>query len=224
MLTSEPSPTMADALETLCARADEGETVAREAIVTFSALMQAPDTDRLLGPVRDEMQLRDLPRVARLFSAWPAPEAAPDSAEEDERHVPDYGAGRPLTLGERKALARRPTRRFLSKLLADPHPQVIRNLLANPLTTEDDVVRLAAKRPIDPAILAEIAAHGRWQMRRRVQLAIVLNPSSPPSVAVPLVSVLLRADLRQVVASTEAGAEVRMVAAERLNAMVRRPE
>ena len=69
--------------------------------------------------------------------------------------IPDYGRGRPLTLGERKSLARRPDRAMLDRLLHDPHPDVIRRLLRNPRLTEDDVVRLAARRPGRPEVLVE---------------------------------------------------------------------
>ena len=79
--------------------------------------------------------------------------------------MPDYGTGRTLTLGERKALARRPTRKAMEKLFADPHPVVIRTLLANPKVIEADVIRLAARRPNQPEVLAEIARSPRWAHR-----------------------------------------------------------
>ena len=56
-------------------------------------------------------------------------------------------AGRPLTLGERKSLAKKPDRDLLERLLADPHPDFIRGVLRNPRLTEDDVVRFVARVP-----------------------------------------------------------------------------
>jgi hypothetical protein len=134
--------------------------------------------------------------------------------------VPDYGTGRTLTLGERKALARRPTRKALEKLLADPHPAVIRTLLQNPKVIEDDIVRLAARRPNDPAVLAEIARSPRWAHRLKVRLSIVLNPDSPPAVAIPLLALLVRPELK-LVADTVGLAPALRAAAHDL--LLRRP-
>ena len=100
---------------------------------------------------------------------------------------PDYGRGRPLTLGERKSLARRPDRAMLERLLGDPHPLVIKRVLANPRLTEDfqTVLRLAAKRPCRPDVLAEIARAPRWAHSARVRLALILNPGTPLEIATP---------------------------------------
>ena len=92
--------------------------------------------------------------------------------------IPDYGAGRTLTLGERKALARRPTRKVMEKLFSDPHPSVIRTLLENPKVVEADVVRLAARRPGNPEVLAEVVRSPRWAHRLRVRISAARNWSS----------------------------------------------
>ena len=51
---------------------------------------------------------------------------APMTAPEVARH-----GDRPLTLGERKSLARQPSRAALARLLRDPHPAVVELLLDN---------------------------------------------------------------------------------------------
>ena len=89
----------------------------------------------------------------------------------------------------------------MEKLLGDPHPAVIRTLLQNPKVVEDDVVRLAARRPNDPAVLAAVAGSPRWAHRVKVRMAIVLNPDAPPAVAIPLLALLVRPELK-LVAST----------------------
>jgi hypothetical protein len=103
----------------------------------------------------------------------------------EEGRVPDYGKGRPLTLGERKSLARRPNRKVLERVLADPHPAVIRNLLANPKLTEMDVLKLVSRRPLMPEVLREVYHDRRWGRRYRIKVALVRNPlrrrRSPPS-------------------------------------------
>src|SRR5262249_28348640 len=139
---------------------------------------------------------------------------------EQEARVPDYGAGRALTLGERRALARRPSRAGFEKLFADPHPMVIRLLLDNPRVTEDDVIRLSSRRPVRSEILAEVIRHGRWSHRVRVRRTLVLNPDAPPELVIPLLGLLTRPELRQVAASTELSALVRATARE---FFVRRP-
>lgn len=113
--------------------------------------------------------------------------------------VPDYGAARELTLGERRSLARRPDRRHFPRLLADPSPMVASILLGNPHLTLDDVLRMTARRPASPEVLQQIACSPRWFARRRVRRSILLNPSSPDPVAMPLLPLCDRTELGEVV-------------------------
>lgn len=129
--------------------------------------------------------------------------APPPHRVEEDRRVPDYGAGRLLTLGERKALARRPSRAVLEKVLADPHPAVIRNLLVNPKLTESDVLRLVTRRPNPEDVLREVSRSTRWVQRYTIKLALVRNPYTPPVVSLKLLPLLLRQDLEEVAASPE---------------------
>jgi len=98
---------------------------------------------------------------------------------DDDLPPPDYGSDRPLTLGERKSLARKPSREIIERAMLDPDPMVAINLLHNPKLTEADVMRMAARRPGPPRVLAEIALHPRWRRRRRVILALVYNSYLP---------------------------------------------
>jgi hypothetical protein len=117
--------------------------------------------------------------------------------------VPDFGKGRPLTLGERKSIARKRDRDLLDRVLRDPHPDVIRILLGNPVLTEDDVVRLCARRPVPPEVLREVFRSTRWVIRYRVRRSIVRNPFAPVDVALQLAAHLNAQDAREVVASPE---------------------
>lgn len=121
----------------------------------------------------------------------------PDDEDED-LEVPDYGAGRPLTLGERKSFATQPDRRILEMAMRDPHPRVASRVLDNPTLTENDVVRIAARRPQAPSVLAEIALHTRWRLRARVAMSLVNNPGMPPSTGLSLLPFLTVTDARQV--------------------------
>jgi hypothetical protein len=125
---------------------------------------------------------------------------SPEPLEHDERQfeVPDYGAGRPLTLGERRALAVRPSRRVIARALFDPHPMVALRLLGNPKVTEADVLRIASRRPSPPAVLAEVARHTRWRGRERVAAALAHNPGTPHVHALSLLPGMPRVLVREV--------------------------
>ncbi len=181
----------ADLLAVLVARASERRQEAEQKALT--AVMAFLDSD-LLGD-EDKMALLEAARNAghaqllRMLFAPPAHRTA------DTKKVPDYGAGRPLTLGERKSLARRPSRAVLERVMADPHPAVIRNLMRNPKLTEIDVLRLVSRRPNYQEVLEEIARSPRWNVRYRVKLALARNPYTEPAVALKLLPQLMRQDL-----------------------------
>ncbi|MCG8417815.1 MAG: hypothetical protein MJE77_07710 [Proteobacteria bacterium] len=122
--------------------------------------------------------------------------AGPAETSTGERSV--VPTGRPLTLGERKSLARAHQRDLLSHLLRDPHPDVIRILLGNPHLTEADVLSLASRRPASGAALSEIAASQRWIARYPVKRALVKNPYTPLVLAIRLATTLRPGDLRDV--------------------------
>jgi hypothetical protein len=102
-----------------------------------------------------------------------------------------------LTLGERKALARRPVGQWLDRLARDPDPAVIRALLANPRLTEQEVVLVAALRPQSPANLREVFSSRRWSTRYHVRRALAFNPDTPGDVAVRVLPLLNRRDLAE---------------------------
>jgi hypothetical protein len=129
-------------------------------------------------------------------------------------------SGKPLSLGERKSFARSPQRYLLTRLLGDPSPDVIRNLLASPRVTEKDVVRIASRRPTTPAILGVIFDSRRWIASYRVKVALIANPYLPPEVGIKLVPALLRQDLRALAGDNLIHPDVRQAMREML---ARRP-
>lgn len=220
LLRYEPA-LLADALDDLARLADAFDPRAREALLSIVAAMNQARCEERVQLLREEAAGRGLGGLERLLrtrsgSASAAP--APAEIDEDEARVPDYGAGRVLTLGERRSLARRPDRDMLERLLLDPHPDVIRRLLVNPRLTEELVVRLAARRPASRAVLSELARAPRWAGRARVRLALILNPSLPEDIAVRLVSLLLRQELQLVLGRTPADSLVHGLCIERLRA------
>ncbi len=116
------------------------------------------------------------------------------------------------SLGMRKAYARGHDRFKLDRLLFDLNPAVIRNLLRNPRVIERDVVRIAALRPTNGAVIHEVYRSARWITRYPVKKAIVFNPHSPVDIAMALLPHMLRQDLRDVARSSKLGAEVKQAA------------
>ncbi len=219
-LGSAPPSVGAAALEVLCDGADSGDPSCREVLVSLTGMLQDPASRHVLALLRSAVSADSVTPLGRIvhggasISSGTKRPRAPGS--DDEHRIPDYGRGRPLTLGERKALARRPTRKLLDRLLVDPHPQVIRNVLDNPITTEDDVVRIAARRPLPSEVMLEIARHPRWNVRTRVRMAMLLNPGCPAEIGVPLVSLLSLADLRAIADMTDIHESIHHAVIERL--------
>jgi hypothetical protein len=235
---------LAQALDVLCERAEQAETPAREALVAIVEALNGEGMEGVVSRLRDQAVTDSLLALERLIrhpsrsarSVAPGSEGPrsrstrpPDlmrswSWGEFSAAAPSIGeavkpGGRALTLGDRKWLARRPDRETMQRLLADPHPDVIRRCLGNPRVTEDDVIRVAARRPGRGEILAEVA-RSPWARRPRVRLALVLNPATPIEIALRLAGLLLRPELELVARSPAVNAPVRALCLEHLQ---RRP-
>jgi hypothetical protein len=207
-------------LDVVCSRAEQAVPAAREALLAIVDALQDPALAPVVQHLREEAV--GVPHLAleRLVRQTVAAGPTRDVPKPDEDRVPDYGRGRPLTLGERKSLARKPDRAMTELLLRDPHPDVIRQLLSNPKITEEDVLSLAARRPCRPDVLQEIARTPRWTHRPRVRMALVLNPDTPLDVTAPLVGLLIRQELHLVATSTTVAPALRALCLEHLE---RRP-
>lgn len=182
------------------AEARDGECGA----LLLAACLALADEGELREAVAREAIARGHLETAALLSPRP-----PDRNVDENLAVPDFGKGRPLTLGERKAIARRRDRDLMARVLRDPHPDVIRVLLGNPAVTEDDVVRLCAQRPASPEVLREVFKSPRWMVLYRVRRAIVMNPFAPVDVALQLAAHLNAQDARAVASSSELPVAVR---------------
>ncbi|MFH1435730.1 MAG: hypothetical protein ABIJ56_08455 [Pseudomonadota bacterium] len=104
--------------------------------------------------------------------------------------------GKPFSLGERKSLARNPGRHLLTRLLHDPDPDVIRNLLKSPKITEKDVIRIASLRPVSQEVLATVFKSRKWMSSYRVRVTLLSNPYLKPEYGLKLVPSLLMQDLK----------------------------
>jgi hypothetical protein len=212
---------LARALDLVAASSELGEPDARDTVAAVVSALAHPSLAATAQRLREEAVGESLVALERMLRRPPAslrPSRPPSS-----RGIASAADGRPLTLGERKALARRPDRGALERLAADPHPDVVRQVLRNPRLTEDDVVRLAAKRPAHADVLAEIARSVRWMSRPRVRMALVLNPDTPQELAAPICGMLLRHELKLVVEMTHVPPAVRALCYEHLTRRVPRP-
>lgn len=85
----------------------------------------------------------------------------------------------------------------LARLAVASEPAVVRNVLVNPRTTEELVVRIAARRPARPEPLAEIWRSPKWSTNAAVRRALVFNPYLPPHVGTKIVPLLAVVDLEE---------------------------
>lgn len=200
LLAETPIETLREAVTVLVERAGMRDTAAQTALLAAQiALLQRPDVLRVLHHEGARGEYDE-------SSEAPAANAKP---EDDEHKVPQYVPGRTLTLGERKALARRPDRRQIDRITRDPSPAVIDLLLANPRLTEDDVVRMCARRPNLPEVLTLVFANPRWSSRPRVRRALALNPQTPEPIFAALVPLLSADDLHAVAEDERVSSAVR---------------
>lgn len=209
VLRSRPVEDIADLVSLLHAAAASRDPRASEAWLLV-AIVLATELE-LAQAIARALRARGSPELAEAMDG-----GAERPTDEDAYRVPDFGRGRPLTLGERKSVARTRDRALLLRVLGDPHPAVIRILLGNPHLTEADVVRLCARRPVAPEVLREVCASPRWIVRAGVRAALVKNPALPLPLALRLVPRLTAPDLRAVAASTELDPRLREACAAAL--------
>ncbi len=211
-LAELPDAEAAELLASLCRDGERGDPESREALLVVAMVLAADAHTPFVERLRHHAEERRLLSLARLLRR----SESSASLRLSEPPVPDYGAGRELTVGERRSLARSPNRRVLEKLLRDPHPLVLKQLLGNPRLTEDDVVRLAARRPLHSAIVDALAESPRWLRRPRVRLTLLLNPGTPEVVSMPLLAVCTRCELIDVIHGADAPLALRASAQELL--------
>ncbi len=204
---------LAKDFDELAQGAYHGNPGAREALVTVALYLVQERKRPLLEMLRQEAERRALLALARLLRQG---DAGHSTFVESEPRIPTYASGRELTVGERRSLTKRPTKTELDRLLLDPHPLVVRDLLESPRLTEAHVVRLLSRRPARLVAIEQVVFCSRWVTRRAVRRALVLNPGTPVGIAMPLVGISPRDDLEVVLATTTVRPVVRAAALELL--------
>jgi hypothetical protein len=219
-LGASPLEQVATGLDQICRQAEHSDRTAREVVMAFVPLVVDRANIEQLQPLRAAAEERGLEALGRLLRCTtpeghlppPRGRSEDDAKQQAAQTTVTHPDGRPLTLGERRALARNPARSVIDKLMRESHPMVVSLLLANPKITERDVVHMAARRPAVPEVVGEIAKS--WTRQARVRLSLVLNPGTPPAVSVPLLALLSRPELRQVARAMDLLPVVRATAAE----------
>ena len=178
-----------DAVELLgalvAAGAEDWGTAAIVAVGQALLAASSPINYEWRAAVYAEARERDLPHVAALFLS-----PGPGRAFQEPRDKSDPAAAR-LTLGHKKSLARlRRDPDLLARLAAEGDPSVIRELLRNPLVTEAEAARIAARRPARPETLRALHEDRRWRSRSAVRRALARNPFVETEIALHILPTL----------------------------------
>jgi hypothetical protein len=93
-------------------------------------------------------------------------------------------------------------------LLLDQTPSVVQLLASNPRVREDEIVRMAARRPNHPYTLWSILLHHRWLASARVREAVAMNSYSRPWLTLALAPLVGSRVLLDAIAKTRMPAEI----------------
>jgi hypothetical protein len=121
-----------------------------------------------------------------------------------------------LALGEKITLARRAPRAVIASLIHSDDPRLLRAVLGNVTLIEQDAVTIAKAGRTGDDVLAHVAAHPRWGVRRAVRQALIRNPRTPVPVALRMIGGLTRRDLQELIRDAEVPKIVRVGAERRL--------
>jgi hypothetical protein len=128
-----------------------------------------------------------------------------------------------LTLGHKKSLGRlRRDPDLLARLAAEGDPEVVREVLRNPLLVEADAVRIAARRPARPDTLRCLYVDRRWRTRAAVRRALARNPYAETGMALRILPTLALRDLDEMGADPTLHPVVRETAARLAGERTRR--
>ncbi len=193
-------------MQTICERASQRIP---EYIRAVMALVDIDTLTRIMGQKKVrrlyiESRKREYSELARILSN----ESPAKKYEGENEMFFQYGMTDKL-LGHRKYLARKPDPVLIDKLSYDLDPLVVRDLLRNPMLTERQVVKIAARRPNKPEILEEIFNNPRWVARYQVKLALAHNPYTPPRIAVGLLVFLTEHDIMEIACDMSLHEDVR---------------
>lgn len=151
-------------------------------------------------------------RISRLFTDLPPYRKGLAGYDKEEEVKMEH-----ISLGQRRAMSKRNIKDTIDRLLSDPDPVVIGNILNNPRVTEREVLKIASKRPNSPGILKLLSSHRVWSKRYAVIKAIAQNPYTPPRISVALLELMMSQDLRRLADDATVHPQVSLSAKDLLN-------
>lgn len=180
----------------------------------LSLLIDPAGLKRILGPEKWDMVYMasiemGLDKVSRLFTDLPPHKTGVHGYDKEEEARMEL-----LTLGERRSISKSNVKDNIDRLLSDPDPVVITNILNNPRVTEREVLKVASKRPNSPGILKLVATHRVWSKRYAVKKAVASNPYCSPRVSIALLELLLTQDLKTIAGDNSVHPQVKLSAEE----------
>lgn len=145
--------------------------------------------------------LGDLDEVAKAIIEGRDPYVLPSELLDDvvEPEAPKQGLQARIAqmkVGERLKLALKGGRDARTILIRDSNLLVQRFVLQNPRISDEEVVAVAKNRTAERELLETIGKKKEWINNYQVRLALVTNPKTPVTIAVPFVRTLLVRDLR----------------------------
>lgn len=111
--------------------------------------------------------------------------------------------GRPMTLGERKAVAVGWDPTKLERLINDNDPAVVEKLCKNPRIQEQHILAIAARRPTLPILLDVVLREPRWGRRAIVRETLLQNPYIDTGTALCYLPTLPATALERIQCATE---------------------
>ncbi len=202
--------TLAGVLNEIVMRASRGSPAYKEMLITLGDLDELVNRagNEKMDEVYSYSRQQGLEEVASMLRKIPPKKFIVSQDEEVyvDRDMKD------LALGYKKTLGRTANRDMVNRLLHDQDPSVIEQILANPALTEEQVVRIAAKRPTNSEILRHIARSQKWTRSYRVKKALVFNPYTPTEVSIGFLRLLMRQDVREVYSDENLHFELRQAA------------
>jgi len=190
-----PEEIIIEVIHTVFSRTGPGDTTSAHFLMSIIDIFSDTDGIGSQQLLKLYVMCRDRGyNTASVVFVSPEPKKRPFSKYDFvENRDMDY-----LTLGEKRSLARTRNKDLLDRLIYEPHPLVVKNILENPRMTEHEVLKMVSRRPNNEIILSEIFQCEKWLRSYNVKVSMIKNPYTPVGIALVLLFFLKTQDLRAV--------------------------